>query len=99
MKIGEDELAVISISMGALAELPDLTAAEFQVVERVLQGQSNHEIAQGRGTALRTVANQLASIFRKLGISSRTELMAAVMEGRFRATGARTLTISSAGEP
>lgn len=59
-----------------------LTAAEEQVVEFVLEGLSNKEIAQRRGTRERTVANQLASIFRKLQVTSRSELAAAACAPR-----------------
>lgn len=59
------------------ASLPDtLTAAEREVVELVLAGSSNQEIADTRGASYRTVANQLASIFKKVGVSSRVELVA-----------------------
>jgi DNA-binding CsgD family transcriptional regulator len=51
-----------------------LTAAEREVAQAILDGASNKEIAQQRGVAPRTVANQVASVFRKLGVSSRAEL-------------------------
>ncbi len=53
-----------------------LTRAERAVVGRVIAGDSNVEIARRRGTSPRTVANQLATIFRKLGTRSRWELIA-----------------------
>jgi DNA-binding CsgD family transcriptional regulator len=59
------------------ASLPDtLTPAEREVVELVLAGSSNQQIADARGASYRTVANQLASIFKKVGVSSRVELVA-----------------------
>jgi DNA-binding NarL/FixJ family response regulator len=42
----------------------------------MLEGRSNAEIARDRGTCARTVANQIASMFRKLGVQSRAELAA-----------------------
>lgn len=51
-----------------------LTAAEREVVRRVLDGRRTSEIAAARRTSPRTVANQLQSVFRKLGIASRAEL-------------------------
>jgi DNA-binding NarL/FixJ family response regulator len=58
-------------------ELPGvLTAAERAVVEAVLLGKTNPEIAKERGTSPRTVANQLANAFQKLEVSSRGELAA-----------------------
>lgn len=57
-------------------ELPEeLTAAEADVVQGVLRAESNAEIASRRGSSVRTVANQLASIFRTLGVFSRVELV------------------------
>ena len=38
-------------------------------------------MAARRGAALRTVANQLAAVFRKLGVSSRLEFKIYVMAG------------------
>jgi DNA-binding NarL/FixJ family response regulator len=57
---------------------PRLTVAERQVVAGVLSGCTNAAIARGRRTSCRTVANQLAAIYRKLGVSSRWELAAYV---------------------
>lgn len=51
-----------------------VSEAETATLALVLQGKSNREIALERGVAERTVANQLASAFRKLGVSSRYEL-------------------------
>lgn len=45
-------------------------------MELTLSGLSNAEVAKKRGTAVRTVANQLQSLFRKLGVNSRAELSA-----------------------
>jgi DNA-binding NarL/FixJ family response regulator len=45
-------------------------------VQLVLEGKSNAEIAHARGKSVRTVANRVASIVRKLGIGSRSELFA-----------------------
>ncbi|MEZ4230350.1 MAG: helix-turn-helix transcriptional regulator [Polyangiaceae bacterium] len=58
---------------GAL--LSKLTLAEQQIASDIAQGLSNRQIALGRGRALRTVANQVASIFRKSGVASRAELL------------------------
>jgi DNA-binding CsgD family transcriptional regulator len=55
-----------------------LTAAEREVVRLALDGLSNAQVARARGTSVSTVANQLASIFRKLGVGSRYELIASL---------------------
>jgi DNA-binding CsgD family transcriptional regulator len=57
-------------------ELADVLSGAEQAVTRLLiEGISYTEIAQLRGTSRRTVANQLASAFRQLGVSGRAELL------------------------
>ena len=67
-------IAVFSLPAPAWQAPPMLTPAEAEVARLALCGLSNAEIAEKRGRAVRTIANQLASIFDKLGISSRDEL-------------------------
>jgi DNA-binding CsgD family transcriptional regulator len=65
------------LSFPRSANMPDdLTPAERQVALAALAGLSNAEIARMRGSSPRTVANQLATLFRKLGVRSRAELAA-----------------------
>src|SRR5690606_22843651 len=54
---------------------PELTAAERGITQLVIEGCSNREIAKRRRVSERTVANQLASIYRKLGSEDRHELV------------------------
>ena len=55
---------------------PRLTDAERATIQLALVGLRNSEIATRRSVAARTVANQLASAYRKLGVGSRAELAA-----------------------
>src|SRR5436190_13058546 len=61
-------------------DLPDedipasMTGAERAVLTLLLGGRSNADIARTRRTSPRTVANQIAAIYKKLGVSSRREL-------------------------
>ena len=81
-------------------ELPDdagevplpsvLTPAEADIVRAALRGASNAEIARGRGRSVRTVANQFASLFRKLRVGSRSELYARAAQWRAGATATDT---------
>lgn len=57
------------------SEVP-LTRAQRAVLDGLLTGKSTREIALARGCAERTVANQIAAIFRKFGVHSRGELAA-----------------------
>jgi DNA-binding CsgD family transcriptional regulator len=52
-----------------------LAPAEHAVIALLIEGQSYAEIAQARHTSIRTVANQVASGFRRLGVSGRAELL------------------------
>lgn len=71
-------VTVLVVSFPALPDsLPeDLSAAEREVLRCLLRGDSYAEIATRRRTAMRTTANQVASIFRKVGVASRGELAA-----------------------
>jgi DNA-binding CsgD family transcriptional regulator len=51
-----------------------LTRAENEIVLHLLDGRSNTEIARLRGRSPSTIANQVATIFKKLGVKSRLEL-------------------------
>ena len=63
-------------AQSAPSPTPDLTPAEREILEQVLAGRSNAEIGRCRGRSPRTVANQITSLFRRLGVASRFELFA-----------------------
>lgn len=72
-----EALAAISIPALPTSILDKgLSRTEQEILVAILQGASNAEIAAKRCTSLRTIANQLASIYRKLAVSSRSELAA-----------------------
>jgi DNA-binding CsgD family transcriptional regulator len=74
--IGGEEFALLESGDPQPEILPGLTGAEADVARLAAQGLSNKQIAVRRGTSPRTVANQIASLFRKLGLASRPELLA-----------------------
>lgn len=76
VEVGGETLVVISLPIEAGAKLDALTPAERAVALAVLRGLSNEEVARERGCRARTVAAQLASIYKKLGVVSRAELAA-----------------------
>jgi DNA-binding NarL/FixJ family response regulator len=76
--IDGEELAVFSFPLPPPALPSSLSEAERDVAIAVLEGLSNADIAAARGTSPRTVANQVASLLRKLGVRSRTEAAAAL---------------------
>ncbi|MCP9447378.1 MAG: helix-turn-helix transcriptional regulator [Nitrospira sp.] len=54
--------------------IANLTDAERAVLAALLTGSTNRDIAQRRNCSEHTVANQVQSIFRKVGVHSRSEL-------------------------
>jgi DNA-binding NarL/FixJ family response regulator len=74
-EISADEYAIFAFPIPIVEPPPELSVAEREIVHAVAEGQSNKEIAQSRRTSPHTVANQLRSIYAKLGISSRIELI------------------------
>ena len=72
------EYAYLSYVPRGLARPARLTDAKAHVAELVLRGASGAEIARARGVSPRTIANQLASIYRKLGVCTRAELVLAL---------------------
>ncbi len=74
--IDGEELAVLSHRLDTPAPLAGLTEAERHVAADVIEGFTNEQIATRRGTSSRTIAKQVASVFRKLGIGSRRQLFA-----------------------
>lgn len=72
--LGEAEYLVLSYPAAPPALPGSLTASERGVASSLLAGLSNRQIAVSRGVAVRTVANQVASVLRKAGVRSRFEL-------------------------
>lgn len=69
------EIAAVRLTQPAAAA-PSLSHAERAIINGLLGGKCLAAIARERGTSLRTVANQVANSYRKLGVSSRRELLA-----------------------
>jgi DNA-binding NarL/FixJ family response regulator len=68
-------LRVIVVPRPDLALRGRLPKAEQDVVQHLVEGRCYAEISQERGTSLRTIANQVAGAFRRLGVSGRNELL------------------------
>src|SRR5687767_5833010 len=71
---GAEEYVVLSFPVSTPDGWSGLTASEQAVAWMLLRGMSNRQIASARERSVRTVANQVASIFQKLGVRSRAEL-------------------------
>ena len=56
--------------------LDDLTAQEVQIAQLVAEGRTNRDVAGVLFLSPRTIDYHLRNVFRKLGITSRTQLAA-----------------------
>jgi DNA-binding NarL/FixJ family response regulator len=61
---------------GVTRSLARLTDAERSILDAIMAGWTMATIAKDRGTSPRTVAHQVESIYRKVGVMSRRELLA-----------------------
>jgi len=68
-------LRVVSVARADRRLAESLPRAEFHVARLLFEGVSQARIAHTRGTSQRTVANQLASVFRRLKVSGRGEFL------------------------
>ncbi|MBU0602694.1 MAG: response regulator transcription factor [Gammaproteobacteria bacterium] len=79
----------------AAAPVPDaaaaygLTQAQSRVLALLVEGRSNREIAEGLGLAEGTVKVHVTRILKALKVSSRTQVLVAVSQGRARRDGSR----------
>lgn len=94
LKTDSEELALISFPEPQLSEVdhpsgPELTPAEASILRHLRLGHSNAAIAHARKRSVRTVGHQIASVFRKLGVSSRRELLAVMRREEATPTAVR----------
>ena len=72
------EYLVVEWTPAQPVELRALTPAERQVADLVASGATNAVIAELRQTSVRTVANQIRAILRKLRVPSRVHIAAMI---------------------
>jgi DNA-binding NarL/FixJ family response regulator len=68
---------------GEAPEKSDLSRRELEVIQLVIQGYKNRDIAAKLFISEKTVKNHLSAIFNKLGVTDRLELTLFVFEKRF----------------
>jgi len=72
-EVGEETLVVFAFPRRDA--LGRLTEAEREIAALVLGGRTSAQIAGARGVSRTTVSSQLQAIYRKLGVTSRLELI------------------------
>jgi DNA-binding NarL/FixJ family response regulator len=71
LRIEDERIRIVSVSRPDLRLPETLSLAEATVLRSLLAGETYAQISSARETSQRTVANQLAAAFRKLGVSGR----------------------------
>ncbi|MCH2110371.1 MAG: LuxR C-terminal-related transcriptional regulator, partial [Polyangiaceae bacterium] len=73
-----DDIMILSHELPALSEqrLKNFSQVERELCQLAFEGLSDREIAEKRGRSVRTVTTQLHKLYMKLGLTSRTELIA-----------------------
>ncbi|HUK16828.1 MAG TPA: response regulator transcription factor [Bryobacteraceae bacterium] len=72
--------AAVAAALAAQMPRPDLSAREVQVLELIVQGQANKQIAYSLGIAEHTVKNHVKNILSKLGVQDRTQAATAAIQ-------------------
>jgi DNA-binding NarL/FixJ family response regulator len=57
-----------------------LSKSEYEVARQLLEGRTYRQMASSRATSVRTIANQVSSVFKKLGVSGRFEVLRSALE-------------------
>jgi DNA-binding NarL/FixJ family response regulator len=83
----KEELAATWGRKGSSSRSAALSPQERRVAEAALAGSSTKEIAAALGLSARTVESHLASLYRKLNIRSRRELLVGRREFALRIAG------------
>lgn len=63
-------------------QMPELSAREREVVDHVVEGLRNREIADRMGITEKTVKTHLTHVYQRLGVDTRSEMIAAVKAAR-----------------
>jgi DNA-binding NarL/FixJ family response regulator len=72
--------AAVAAALAAQIPRPDLSAREVQVLELIVQGLANKQIAYSLSIAEHTVKNHVKSILSKLGVQDRTQAATAAIQ-------------------
>jgi DNA-binding NarL/FixJ family response regulator len=77
---GQTYLPAAVAALAAQMPRPDLSAREIQVLELIVQGQANKQIAYSLSIAEHTVKNHVKNILSKLGVQDRTQAATAAIQ-------------------
>jgi DNA-binding NarL/FixJ family response regulator len=83
--IDNESVKAVLCDSGAISQkgkISHITGRQEELIACISEGLSNKEIAQRFGLSEHTVKAHLNRIYRKLGVTSRSKLMARAMKGR-----------------
>jgi len=95
LRLDGNEYLLLSFRLQRAVHSDALTPTERAVAESILTGASNAQIARERRRSVRTVANQIASLFKKLGVRSRLELAHALARSQAAQDSIPIVTVGS----
>ena len=72
---GKPQLSLLSIRRPDVKLVAELSPAERAIVDLLVEARTHRQIAALRSTSARTIANQIANIYRKLGLTGRIPLV------------------------
>jgi len=72
--------SAVAAALAAQMPRPDLSARELQVLELIVQGLANKQIAYSLSIAEHTVKNHVKNILSKLGVQDRTQAATAAIQ-------------------
>lgn len=72
---GKPRLSLLSIRRPDVNLVAELSPAERAIVELLVEARTHRQMAALRSTSARTIANQIANIYRKLGLTGRIPLV------------------------
>lgn len=76
---GVDSRRLVSMRRPHVDSLQLFSPAEQDIVNAIVEGRSRKDLSHLRRSSPRTVSNQLAQIYRKLGVSGRVPLLVALL--------------------
>jgi DNA-binding CsgD family transcriptional regulator len=83
IKADHDRYWLVSVERPDLRFPVPLSQAEAAVVRQLVSGHTHAEISEQRATSPRTIANQLASAFKKFGVSGRGAILQRLISHSF----------------
>lgn len=91
---GKPHCRLLSIRRPDPRRLGVLSPAEIEVVDLLVEGKNRREVAEWRGTSGRTIANQLAQVYKKLHLTGRIPLLIRTMQSNAHSSVDQTMLTS-----